>query len=323
MSFDETIESSVSKPRRFRIRFSLLALLLFVTFVCILLAWLMLPNRVVATAMFHVRREQPTLLGDQSRNDQDIDTEFEITKKSQIAAMKSYFVLQAALRKPGVSSLAILAPHEDPAEWLTDNLTAEFPENGEYLSISLEGVEEHSADLQRIVDAVANAYSDEVLFKEKQRRLGERDLLAMTLDKLKSQLQDKWEVYIAIVQESGQGGGKVEITKEVLMKRLDRIESELLRLEDEQLRLETSGGSGNAKFYEQRLAQLRERQSGLDEAINNWGTPYLELKMREEELEVLDRTVNDLARKLKRLEIEANAPSRIEQVQQAVVSPAD
>jgi hypothetical protein len=61
----------------------------------------------------------------------------------------------------------------------------------------------------------------------------------------------------------------------------------------------------------------------LDEAINNWGTPYLELKMREEELEVLDRTVNDLARKLKRLEIEANAPSRIEQVQQAVLSPAD
>jgi hypothetical protein len=322
MEFDENSELAASQPRRFRIRFSLLALLLFVTLVCIFLAWLMQPNRVVATAIFHVSREQPTLLGDQSP--QDTDTEFEITKKSQIAAIQSHFVLQAALRKPGISTLAILASREDPTAWLADNLTTEFPEEGEYLSISLEGVEEHSADLQQIVDAVAKAYSDEVLFKEKQRRLMGRDVLSSILNKLHSKIQAKWEVYAEIARESDiPQEDEAPISTQIILKQIERIESELMRLEGEQLRLQVSGETENSKFYEQRIAELKKRNEKLMKTLRNRIVGSPTLSMRKREIDGLEKIADEISTKLERLEIEANASSRIEQVQQAVVSPAD
>jgi myosin heavy subunit len=282
----------------------------------------MQPNRVVATAMFRVSRVPPTMLGDWPRQ-HDV-AEFEVVKKSQIAALRSYFVLQSAIRKPGIASLPTFAGRNDPVEWLQDNLLVEFPEDGEYLSISLEGVEDDSADLIRIVDAVAKAYSDEVLFVEKQKQLGERDLLASTLEDVNSELQKKMDEFIDIAREADRSEGESgDAMQELIMKRLDRVDSELMRLEEEQLRAETSGEAGNPKFYEERIAQLRKRQEELEARIRTRSEKSVELTVRTDEIARLRRIADELASKRERLEIESNAPPRITQVQSAVVSPAD
>ena len=89
------------------LRFSLLALLLFVTVICIALAWLVQPNRVVATALFEVMSSPQTFLSDELTSHPN-DQEFEILKKTQLAKIKSNYVLTAAIRNPGVASLPIL-----------------------------------------------------------------------------------------------------------------------------------------------------------------------------------------------------------------------
>ena len=92
---------------RWRFRFSLLALLIFTTLVAILLAWLVQPNRVVATALFEVDSAPLNILtttNDRSANDR----EFETLKNTQLALLRSNFVLSAAVRNPSVAALPIL-----------------------------------------------------------------------------------------------------------------------------------------------------------------------------------------------------------------------
>ena len=90
-------------------------------------------------------------------------------------------MLQTAVRDPDIASLSILADVPDPVEWLQDNLDVEFPQQGEILSISLTD-DAPAEDLVALVNAVAKAYEDEVVFVDQQRRLGTRDLLAKSLE---------------------------------------------------------------------------------------------------------------------------------------------
>jgi len=69
-------------PKR-RLRFSLLTLLILFAAISLLLAWLVQPDRVVATALFDVRAEKPTLSGDAKAEQLDV-AGFELLKRTQL-----------------------------------------------------------------------------------------------------------------------------------------------------------------------------------------------------------------------------------------------
>ena len=125
---------------RIRLRFSLLALLIFITLASLVLAWLVQPQYVVATALFQVESADSRLFGDTADQNQD-GRNFEILKKTQLALLKSNFLLTSALRNPKIGSLAIFQGQSDPLEWLQANLEVDFPENAEILAIKLRGTE--------------------------------------------------------------------------------------------------------------------------------------------------------------------------------------
>jgi hypothetical protein len=139
--------------------------------------------------------------------------------------------------------------------WLQQRLKVEFPHQGEILAISLRGPESQAPDLQRIVDAVAKAYQEEVINAERTRRLGTRDLKTMLLKKLRNEI-------------------------EVQMKRLNEM-----------------------------MAESGESKASVD------------VRLRQLELDVLTGLLSEGQLELQRMDIEANAPSRIRQVQPAVVGP--
>jgi hypothetical protein len=319
---DATFEPAPPRQRKLRLRFSLLALLIFVTLICFGLAWLVQPTLVEATALFHVDRVKPTLLGDETRQSRD-EQNFEIVKKTQIALLKSYFVLNAALRSPGVSGMPILRSQMDPVEWLQEHLEVEFPENAEILAIRLRGPEAQAQDLAQIVDAVAKAYRDEVIYAGKQRRLASRDLLARSLESLNKEIARKFEQYLDIAREADRlEGGSGKVLQELDIKRLDRVETEIMRLENEQFQAETKGGSENAEPIAKRIEQLRERQAELEQKITSRAERSVELTTRQRELDQLQRIADEMSIKLEKMDIEANAPERIRQIQPAVVGPA-
>jgi hypothetical protein len=81
------------------------------------------------------------------------------------ALLKSPFVINSAVRRAGVQQLKVLRASENPIEWIRSRLNVSTPEGTEpdtaQLTIVTRGGDVR--ELQVLVDAVADAYEQEVL----------------------------------------------------------------------------------------------------------------------------------------------------------------
>src|SRR3954469_13048385 len=82
--------------------------------------WLVRPKTATATALFVVGREAPSVAANQP--EQSNSQDYEILKKTQLALLKSKFVLTSALRDPNVARLPMFDGAADKEEWLQDHL---------------------------------------------------------------------------------------------------------------------------------------------------------------------------------------------------------
>lgn len=159
--------------------------------------WFLFPESSSATALFQVSNQQDSLFGMNHQTQQS----FDVMKKTQLAKLKSNYVLTSAIRDPKVGGLSALAGESDPVQWLQDNLEVDFPQNGEVLSISLSG-DELPEELVTLVNAVSKAYQDEVITDMRQTRATNHDLLQRNLNQLNADIKEKLNTYLDIAKES-------------------------------------------------------------------------------------------------------------------------
>lgn len=162
--------------------------------------WFVFPETSQVTALFNVSSENQSLIGEskvQSVRD------FEIFQRTQLAYLKSYFVIQAALRAPGMEALGVLAGEPDKVQWLIDELVPNFQNNSEILSISLTGDTAEAEDMRLLVDAVSDAYLKEVVFEEEQRRLVVKDALQRSYATLQDEIRNKLDIQNALQEDLG------------------------------------------------------------------------------------------------------------------------
>lgn len=271
------------------------------------------------TALFRVSREQARLLEGSSSQS---NAAWEVFCKTQIALLRSYFVLQAAVRDPEIAALPMIAAADDPVGFLARRLEVGFYPGSEILYVRMGcSRAEESDQAVKIVNAVAKAYEEEVLFKDRQRQLATTDLLARSHEKIKEEIRRRMEDYLEISQSAGFAeGGAGQVAQQLDMRRLERVEEELMRLENAFVELQTSGKTGNVRFFDERIAQLSKRQQELEKRIMERSQSSVDLSERRRELEQLHRMAADMSTKLGLMEIEANAPQRIELIQPAVVT---
>jgi hypothetical protein len=237
---------------KLRLRFSLLALFVFMTLACLALAWLVQPKRFVATALFEVASVPPKLLEDAATTQFD-EREYELFKNTQLAKLKSYYVLRSAIRNPGIAALPVLAGKRDPAAWLQEHLDVEFPLHGEILAIRLRGLESQADDMVQIVDAVAKAYEEEVIYAAKAQRLAIRDLKAASLRKLREEIKRKMQL---LNETRSKSSGQSKHSADV---RIWQLELDVLTglLREGQLELERMDMESNAP------ARIRQIQPAM------------------------------------------------------------
>ncbi len=90
----------------------------------------------------------------------------EIFQQTQRALLKSNFVLQSALSRPEISQLVTVIKKEpDPVQWLSKGIRVYFPGEGEVLEVRYDG-KENPEDMEKVMDSVITAYSNEVLHTE-------------------------------------------------------------------------------------------------------------------------------------------------------------
>ena len=288
----------------------------------------------VVTSLVAVSRSPLTFVGFDERS-LGQDANWPTFRNTQIELIKSDLVLQAALRDPNVASLPLIRAEADPVSWLRRRLVVGFGSDSEIMAVQMYGTEGEVDQLKQLVDAVVSAYLNEVASSQRQRMLDQRDAVAKALARLNDDLSRKSEAAhdLAIELGSAAHSGVGEVQLQISLKRLDRIETELMKLENEQLaaqlEVDDTGDASTAmktklKFYEQRIAQLRNRQDELEQQIRTSSETSVDLQQRLHQVEQLQRVADDMTVRLEAMDIERDGtPERIRLIQAAAASRSD
>ena len=167
--------------------------------------WWLFPESASATALYQVSSEEQTLAFSGISNE---TRQFEILQKTQLALLKSWHVLQDAIRDPAVATLSTIANEDEPLQWLDEQLSVTFPQESEVLKISITG-SENPEELRQIVDAVATAYETQVLYEARSRKMSIRQELNRALGELNEEIRQKMEDYEDLAKELGTTPGEL------------------------------------------------------------------------------------------------------------------
>jgi capsular exopolysaccharide synthesis family protein len=167
------------------------------------IVWLLFPTSSSAVALFHVASNQPNLVFDNLNFNNT--GKYETYQKTQLALLKSNFVLMAALRSlpANLNTFSGLGTLDRKIQWLHNELNVQFPGGSEILQISLSGDVDNADEVRRIVDAVAKAYLGEVVNKERTQRLRTKDVLATNFAKMQEGINKKLQVKQDLAMELG------------------------------------------------------------------------------------------------------------------------
>jgi capsular exopolysaccharide synthesis family protein len=148
--------------------------------------WILMPRGYEAVAWLRVRDKGGML----SRGRDN--AEYESYKKTQLQLMKSPYVLQAALRKPGIEDLETLRESgADPIGWLSRGLMVTASPESEVVQVRLRG--KNAEDVAKILNAVTTSFLEDVVNKERTERLGRRDALEKKFKENMTELRSRRE----------------------------------------------------------------------------------------------------------------------------------
>lgn len=123
-------------------------------------------------------------------NTSEAKTGFGTYKQTQAKLIRSPYVLSTAIRDPEVVSLSMLVEKPHPTEWLEQNLKVNDT-GQEFLRVSLEG--DRPVELAKIINAVSDAFLNEVVNKERTDRQDRLQKLQEFYSKALLEVRDKKE----------------------------------------------------------------------------------------------------------------------------------
>ena len=205
------------------------------------IAWYVIPVNFTAAAWLRVAEQRPHLMFNKSTGD-----EFLNQRRAQATLITSNLVLNAALRKPGISPLPYIRNELDPVNWLRKQIVVSFPGNTEILEIAMRG--DDPDQLVAIVNAVKDAYMDEVVTRDEEIHSRRKRLLEQRYREYQEQVKKKTFTYQELANQTNSSDSFTTRQKEIHA--LDSLADHRNRVND--LRRQLSG-------MERRLSILKAR----------------------------------------------------------------
>jgi capsular exopolysaccharide synthesis family protein len=173
--------------------------------------WIFLPRGYEAVAWLRVR-DKGGMLGGGGRD----NSEYEAYRKTQVALIKSPFVMTSALRRTGIADLELIQEQdEDPVGWLTRSIQVTAPMESEVVQVRLRG--KNAADVAKIVNAVTSSYLEDIVNKERSEGLGRRDALEKKYKENVADMRQQRETFNSLARTLGTGNGAEVITQRALL----------------------------------------------------------------------------------------------------------
>lgn len=212
--------------------------------------------------------------------------EYEAYRKTQIQLLRSPVVLNAALRRPGISSLRTITEEEDPVKWLADSLQTMVQQESEVLQLTLRAPV--AEDASKILNAVTACYLDDIVNKDRQERLQRRDTLEKKYKENQTELRAKKETYNDLARTLGtRDSVEVGTQRVLLMEQVGALRSQLRELQREKKAMDLEAAA---------LAAHEEAESERgDGEESDGGDPLEALMAREPEIRDLQMRVDAIA----------------------------
>jgi len=205
------------------------------------LALLLIPVTYSAAAWLRVAERRPHIMFNKPSGD-----EFLSQRRAQATLITSNLVLNAALRKPGVAQLPSIRAEVDPVTWLRKQLSVSFPGNTEILEIAMSGTD--PKEVVTIVNAVKDAYMDEVVTRDEESHTRRKRLLEQRYQQNLEQIKKKTYLYQELANQTNASDSFAARQKEIHA--LDSLADHRMRGND--LRRQLGG-------MERRLSILKAR----------------------------------------------------------------
>lgn len=212
------------------------------------IAWLTVPAPFTAFALLRVASVEPRLVFQTAETNSDFAT----YRRTQMALIKSRFVLNAALRKPSVAALPMVRKQTHPVQWLEEAVQVDSYDSPEILRISLTGDE--PTELAEIVNAVRDAYLVEVVNADRKQRIARLNDLERIFEQTEDKVRMKEKRVNDLAQELGTGDAQaLTIKQQMAMEYFAQLRREHARVRFELMR-EQVGDQAAASIEEETLS---------------------------------------------------------------------
>lgn len=250
----------------------------------------------------------------------------EAYRQTQIALFKSPYVMSSALRTPEVA--LILNQQERPSEWLMENIEVEYADESDILRVELSMNEAEKEKAVQLVDAVTDAFMEEVAADDRNERAGELEILRAEFRQSQRDLQQLTTEMQNLAAKLGATGSEASmIRRELAMDEVRAISRRIQNLEEERISaniMEQSGDAEEVKVARKRMAvidKMKEaQQKTLDEAKQNLFDSVgfsAELETRRMEVESIKSRVTELGKQIQDAEFDMKKPPTIKLIQRA------
>jgi len=201
-------------------------------------AWFVVPeSEYTARAVLHVAAEPPQILFKTLETENAGRDEYGRYQKTQVAWVKSRFVIKTALQEPGVDKLSIIRKRDDPIHWLQNNLSVGFKSGSELLEIGLSG--DYPEELASLVNTIKAVYIDEVVNREHKRRLERFDRLKTLKEQYAETLKTKRQNLRKLAESAGSNDREtLALKQQFALEHQAAIQKELLEVQSERRKVE-------------------------------------------------------------------------------------
>lgn len=170
-------------------------------FVAALCTWLFAPLNSKVEAVVQIMRTPPTVMPGSVANLSKDPQEFDRFKNTQANVIVSHDVVQAALRRPGITQLGVVRAETDPTAWMVDEVKVFQPPQSEYMYVSMSG--DRPEELVKVVNALVAEYVDYTNSKDRTRKGQQADKMRINVTKQKETLEQKNDQYTKLSKDLG------------------------------------------------------------------------------------------------------------------------
>lgn len=193
------------------------------------LMWQMVPAEYESSALLKVHQYEQTITDNMNG---EKTSEFLTYRDTVINFLKSREVADHALRIEGVKETRLLRDKTTPVDWLLENIDVNFDFSPEFVRITLAG--EHPQDLATIVNAVKDAYLDNIVYQERNERIQNLRKIETKFAVLDKSVRKNQERIDRLAEELGTGDSKIAMgNQDLLQQSLRSLQTDLQDIDGE------------------------------------------------------------------------------------------